>query len=147
MSHPSRLLDRTILDLVFFCIQLCFELSKFQDSILHKYKTVLITSLTCVPHLLRMATMKISTGYYTVGKSVTKKRIKNNSIWYINTTEEIQSDSHHFKFQVCFMVQCTENNLYFLTVTYLKPKQFIWMENKWLKKKGKKSDKKSQSLA
>jgi hypothetical protein len=34
----------------------------------------------CVPHLLRMAMKKISTGYYTEGRRVMKKKIKKNSM-------------------------------------------------------------------
>jgi hypothetical protein len=46
-----------------------------------------------------MATRKVSTGYYTEGKRVMEKKIKKNSLWYINTTEVIQSGSYHFKFK------------------------------------------------
>jgi hypothetical protein len=61
-----------------------------------KYGTQLYNST--VPYLIRMATREVSTCYYTEGKRVMKKKIKKNSMEYINKTEVIQSESCHFKF-------------------------------------------------
>jgi hypothetical protein len=62
------------------------------------FRVVRKAKISCVPHLMRMATRKVSTDYYTEGKRVMKENIMKDTIRYINTTEVIQSGSYHFKF-------------------------------------------------
>jgi hypothetical protein len=82
-----------------------------------------------------MAMKKISTGYYTEGRRVMKKKIKKNSMWYINTTEEIQSESHNFK---CVLRYSAQKIRYILTVIYLKPQTVYMHEKRQTQNKAKK---------
>jgi hypothetical protein len=91
--------DRILLDLLprdslSFCVVTC---AYFPHGHMYQVRNTTLQLNSCVPHLIRMATREVSMCYYTEGKRVMKK-IKKNSMEYINKTEVIQSESCHFKF-------------------------------------------------